>query len=436
MPFSFHDRMLAGGMLAALVLASAGCSRSDRSPEGNDAARSGAVTPADTQSSTTSGQTPPGDTTAMSRDTQRTSSSANTPSDTTASGGQVSGYQPMRRDTAATPKASAAPSSSAADTSPANTAGGNRAGNRSDTVAVGDSAQVGKTGERLEANQTSPAANSDSLANQPESDRVRPPEDSSETRGAVTSDSGVSGTMTRDTTADVGQVSADTAPVQAQVDTTTQQQDTIAQANGDTAAVQTQLDTTINQAQADTTTNQAEAEVAVGSQQDTAVVVGDSAEVGKPGERLEANAASGEANSDSLSADSVRIRPPEDSTEVLGNVNTADSVSADSVSTETEAAAHADGEHANAKAEVNSDVEAVGDAGAEAVGAARVESTGGTVTGEAAVSAVTREGQRCMVVDPETSPDVRWDVASSPATLNPCGTGTMTLPRVWTGEKR
>jgi len=355
MPFSFHDRMLVGGVLAALTLASAfGCSRSDRAPGNNEPSQSGAVAPADTQTGSTSVQTP-----------TSSDSSANARQD-------ASGYQPMGQDTTG-------PSVSAA---------------------------AGKPGERLEQNQTSASANSDSLANQPESDRIRPPEDSSETIGAVTADSAASDTMTRDTTSDVGQVSADTAAVQARVDTTTQQRDTVALTTGDTAAGQAQLDTTSGQPQA---------EVAVETQQDTTTVVGDSSEVGKPGERLEANAASGEANADSLPADSERIRSPEDSAEVLGNVND---------------------EHANAKAEVNSDVEAVGDAGAEPVGAARVESTGGIVTGEAAVAAVTREGQRCVVVDPEQSPEVRWDVASSPATLNPCGTGTMTLPRIWTGEKK
>jgi hypothetical protein len=82
--------------------------------------------------------------------------------------------------------------------------------------------------------------------------------------------------------------------------------------------------------------------------------------------------------------------------------------------------------------EANYDVEAVGDANADAVGAAQVESTGNIATGADAVALMTREGQPCRVED---SRDVQWDLAGSPATLNPCGTGTMTLPKVQTGEK-
>lgn len=47
----------------------------------------------------------------------------------------------------------------------------------------------------------------------------------------------------------------------------------------------------------------------------------------------------------------------------------------------------------------------------------------------AAVAQVTRQGRPCAVVDTEDSEeDIRWDMAGSPATINPCGTGTMTLP--------
>ena len=43
---------------------------------------------------------------------------------------------------------------------------------------------------------------------------------------------------------------------------------------------------------------------------------------------------------------------------------------------------------------------------------------------------MSREGQPCTVVTGDKSEDAEWDLASSPATMNPCGTGTMTLPRV------
>lgn len=103
------------------------------------------------------------------------------------------------------------------------------------------------------------------------------------------------------------------------------------------------------------------------------------------------------ASADTL--DSERIRPPEDSTEILGNVT----------SYET-----ADEEPVNRTDEV----------GAAAVG--------GTLTGAEAVGLTTRQGAQCTVVDPENDEAVRWDMASTPVTLNPCGLGSMNLSKVWT----
>jgi hypothetical protein len=175
----------------------------------------------------------------------------------------------------------------------------------------------------------------------------------------VSTDTTVSGyePMARDTSTVLAQGEP---AAQAQIDTTTQ-------AEADTATIHAQVDTT--------------AEVP------TEVAVEDQA--------------------DSLAKyhEADRVRPPEDSTEVLGQVTTD---------------------------EANYDVEAVGDANADAVGAAQVESTGNIATGADAVALMTREGQPCRVED---SRDVQWDLAGSPATLNPCGTGTMTLPKVQTGEK-
>jgi hypothetical protein len=94
------------------------------------------------------------------------------------------------------------------------------------------------------------------------------------------------------------------------------------------------------------------------------------------------------ANADTLQDNSARIRPPEDSTEVGGNVTT------------------------------------------DTAGAAPI---GGAVTGIDAVSLMSRAGARCVVKD--DSGDVYWDLSDSPAALNPCGTGTMTLSLVRTGEK-
>ena len=66
----------------------------------------------------------------------------------------------------------------------------------------------------------------------------------------------------------------------------------------------------------------------------------------------------------------------------------------------------------------------------DAAGAAPI---GGTVTGIDAVSLMSRAGARCVVKD--DSSDVYWDLSDSPAALNPCGSGTMTLSLVRTGEK-
>jgi hypothetical protein len=396
-------------MLAtALVLAGASaCSRSDKTTDGGSQTGAATTTAVDTQTAAT-GQAPAGAATAA-QDTQ----------DTPAEPRQgVSGYQPMAGDNTSDTAASSAASESAAD-----------------TVAVGDSAQVGKPGQRLEGSEASPRVGDDSLATQPNSERIRPPEDSGETVGTVTTDSAAvaAAPMARDTTADLGQVDTaasqqtdtlaqtapDTAVLEAQVDTTTQQQDTWEEASADTAAIQVE---------ADTTTAEPQTEVAVDTETDTATVVGDSAEVEKTGERLEPNQTNAEANADTLAVETERVRPPEDSTELLGNVN--------AEGAEQDADVHANADvQADGGIEADADVEGVGDASAESVGAARVETAGGMVTGAAAVSAVTREGQRCTVLDPE-SPEARRDMASSPATLNPCGTGTMTLPRIWTGELR
>jgi hypothetical protein len=254
----------------------------------------------------------------------------------------VSGYQAMGRDraapaggtasapdTASTEMADAVVTPAAADT-------GRRA---ADTVIVGDSAEIGKTGERIEPTQSSEQANADTLTTQTESDRVRPPEDSTETLGNVTTgdsmsaagDTAVTGSaeMARDTSTALAQ--ADTM-AEVQVDTTTQVTHNSTQVGADTgAAIQAQVDTTTTLAQ-----------------------------------------------------DTERVRPPEDSVEAA---------------------------------------------------AAGVRTSGNVVTGGAAVATLTREGRPCAVVQTEESEqDIRWDMASSPATMNPCGTGTMTLSRIQTKE--
>ena len=108
------------------------------------------------------------------------------------------------------------------------------------------------------------------------------------------------------------------------------------------------------------------------------------------------------ANADTLQDNSGRIRPPEDSTEIRGNV-TSDKDRAEPASREVPT---------------------------NAAGAAPM---GNTVTGIDAVSLMSRAGVRCVVKD--DSSDGYWDLSNSPAALNPCGSGTMTLSLVRTGEK-
>lgn len=113
-----------------------------------------------------------------------------------------------------------------------------------------------------------------------------------------------------------------------------------------------------------------------------------------------------EDSTEILGMESERIRSPEGSTEILGYVT----------SSET-----ADEEPINENE--------------QEIGAAAI---GGTVTGAEAVGLMTREGVRCGIVDPESNEEVRWDMSSTPVTLNPCGLGSMVLSKIWTarGERQ
>jgi hypothetical protein len=272
-----------------------------------------------------------------------------------------------------------------------------RAGRDTVSVTVGDSAHVGKAGERLESTQSSEQANADTVAGQTESERIRPPEDSTETRGVITTDSAgsvadndtiitttTSTEMAQEQSDLSGRAPADSAALQVQVDTTSGQTEMAQQAPADTSAIQAQLDTTAAavaqqapeatasvQAQVDTTASQQPAEVAAQPSADTVMVATDSGDQsGNVQQKTEANAQRADAAAD-----------------------------------------------------------------AAAVGAAGVQSTRQMATGADAVALISREGRRCAVIDGEDI-DKRWDMASSPATMNPCGTGTMTLPAVQTGEQK
>jgi hypothetical protein len=208
--------------------------------------------------------------------------------------------------------------------------------------------------------------------------------------------------MARDTSSAAGR--GDTAAVAVA--------DTTAPAGADTAGIKVQMDTThtdtLTVASADSAdTASAKGEQAVG-QVANADTLGNSGRIRPPEDSTEiagnvtgdtTSAASGNVANQS---ETERIRPPEDSTETLGNV-TSDKDRAEPTSREVPT---------------------------EAAGAAPMSNA---VTGIDAVSLMSRAGARCVAKDDLS--DVWWDMADSPAALNPCGTGTMTLSLVRTGEK-
>ena len=124
-----------------------------------------------------------------------------------------------------------------------------------------------------------------------------------------------------------------------------------------------------------------------------------------------------------------RIRPPEDSTEILGQEDSTEIpgnvTSPDDLAYET----------ADEQIVTPDDQEkaAASEAPKDEVGAAAVAND---VTGAEAVALMSREGVRCAVIDPETNEAVRWDMSSTPVTLNPCGMGSMNLSKIWTEGQR
>jgi len=111
-----------------------------------------------------------------------------------------------------------------------------------------------------------------------------------------------------------------------------------------------------------------------------------------------------------------RIRSPADSTENLGSVTNPDEAADET----------ADEQIINPE---DQEMVAASEAPTDEVGAAAIS---GDVTGAEAVALISREGVRCALVDPEVNEAVRWDMSSTPVTLNPCGMGSMVLSKVWT----
>lgn len=164
---------------------------------------------------------------------------------------------------------------------------------------------------------------------------------------------------------------------------------------------------------------------------DTSTVVDQADTAATPGEvavaaTIDTSAQAGDTSSQTNGTDSTagapspdsievaRVRPPEDSTEILGNVTTADEAANE---TADEVVVRPEDRETVAASETPTDE----------VGAAAV---GGNVTGAEAAALMSREGVRCAIVDPEANEAVRWDMSSSPITLNPCGMGSMVLSRI------
>jgi hypothetical protein len=397
MNLSMQNQALLRGILVGAVLSGAtACSRHDRAGAGRDTTESGAtaVTPSDSQTSTTAPQLSTGAATQPSGDTARTTvrdagrtiaqaptprtgpSSTQATRDTTVKSAEagVSGYREMKRDTSAQVSSASSVRAAAPDTTSPETAG---------TGAATPLDSAGVTSDYALTTDTATAGYSE---------------------------------MARDTSSAAGR--GDTAAV-AVADTTTP-------AGSANAGIKVQLDTTTAQTQVDTT-------AALHHTDTLAVATADSADtVGAKGEQ----AASQVANADTRQGNSGRIRPPEDSTEIAGHL-TGDTSSAVNGNVANQAGTERirpPEDSTEILGNVTSDKDRAEPTAREVpTEAARAASMGNAVTGIDVVSLMSRAGARCVVKD--ASSDVSWDLADSPAALNPCGTGTMTLSLVKTGQK-
>jgi hypothetical protein len=313
--------------------------------------------------------------------------------DTTQSGS--TGLTPSDSQTSA----SAPQPSAEVATQPSGDTATNRRARQDTTVKSGVAAVSGYRG--MEQDTVSP----DSASAEPAATGAASPMDSA----GVTSDYALAADTT---SAGYSEMARDTSPAAGQGDTAAVAvTDTTTPAESDTAGIKVQLDSTTVQTQADTT-------AAVHTDTLT-VATADSADTTSASERAPAQV----ANADTLQDNAGRIRPPEDSTEIGGNVTTdTASVASGNVANQSETERIRPPEDSTEiRGNVTSD---------KAAGAAP---TGNTVTGIDAVSLMSRAGARCVAQD--DSSDVWWDMADSPAALNPCGTGTMTLSLVKTGER-
>lgn len=241
----------------------------------------------------------------------------------------------------------------------------------------------------------------------PESDSARVSEDTSET-SLNTAD-----TTSVETAAGYIEMARDTSTAADQIDTTGAAVD----AGGE---IQASVDTTT--AEVGVT-----ADADISPDADVAVAAVDtSSNAGRIRPPEDSTETLGQVTTDSTTAlatadtvESEHIRPPEDSTEILGSVGdeTADEQEVNAAEQEV--------------AVEDRETVATSESSTDDVGAAAI---GGAVTGAEAVALMSRQGARCVVVDPETDREVRWDMSSTPVTLNPCGLGSMVLSRIWVRE--
>jgi hypothetical protein len=199
--------------------------------------------------------------------------------------------------------------------------------------------------------------------------------------------------MARDTSTTADQIDTTTAAVSGEVAI---QADTAAAVNGDVA-----VEATVDTVHAATGVSvEADTSAALSVQADTSANADLAIEATAD---TSANADLAVGVSDTAAA-GEHVRPAEDSTEIRGNLSSAET---------------ADEEPVNEQ-EINADR-------TNEVGAAAVEAN---VTGAEAVALMDRQGVHCSMVDPESNEEVRWDMSSTPVTLNPCGLGSMNLSKV------
>lgn len=429
MYFSASNRALTRTLMAgALVLAgTTACSRPDRGESGGD---TGAAVIQDTMTPPAVGQgTATGTDTTNMRDTGATVGIDTTSgTGTTMTGTAAGDTAPARIQSDAPRAATASPSAEGQDTLEQGdtVSAGYRAMERDTAVVPAETDSARVTEDTSETSQIIPdtvTGFADTVSAEMAAGDTAAAEMVAEADTVATGIAGAADTAS----AGYVEMARDTSGIADQIDTT-------AGAVADTAgAIQAQLDTA-----------QTETEVAV-ADTGAAISVGvadttyndgrirppeDSAEVGgQVNTATDTVAVSADAAVGARGADTTenagRIRPPEDSTSVTADVNAADTADEAPVAAEQAPV----GENA-ADTDVNRSQDvAASETGTDNVGAAAV---GGTVTGAEAVAMMSRQGISCRVVDPDSDEEVRWDMSSTPVTLNPCGLGSMNLSKIWT----